>query len=148
MDPTIKYFKLTSGENIIATTETNCDDLTAIDSVTVTDPVLINTVRVPRNGMVFESFIMQPWIALSSEYELDIATKHIMFAINVKESVEKQYHLYLEQDTIIDPDMIGEESSSFEDELREEVNELMEMMGEEPEDDYYGNEEKPKPTFH
>jgi hypothetical protein len=148
MDPTIKYFKLISGENIIATTETNCDDLSAIDSVTVIDPVLINTVRVPRNGMVFESFMMQPWIALSSEYELDIATSHILFAINVKESVEKQYQLYLEQDTVIDPDMVDDESTSFEDELREEVRELMEMMGEESEEDYHAGEEKNKPTFH
>ena len=146
MDPAIKYFKLISGENIIATTETNCDDLTAIDSVTISDPVLINTVRYPRNGLVFESFVMQPWIALSSEYELDLATRHILFATNVKESVEKQYHLYLESDNVIEPSSIQEGDVSFEDDLREEVKELMEMMGDEPDDEYYGDEEKP--TLH
>ena len=143
MDPTIKYFKLVSGENIIATTETNCDDLTAIDSVTVVDPVLINTVRVPRGGMVFESFMMQPWIALSSEYQLDIATSHILFAINVKESVEKQYQSYLEQENVIDPSV---HNPSVEEDLLDEVEQLMEMMGEELDEENYGDEEKP--TLH
>ena len=120
--------------------------MTAIDSVTISDPVLINTVRYPRNGLVFESFVMQPWIALSSEYELDLATRHILFATNVKESVEKQYHLYLESDNVIEPSSIQEGDVSFEDDLREEVKELMEMMGDEPDDEYYGDEEKP--TLH
>ena len=149
MDPAIKYFKLISGENIIATTDTNCDDLTAIDSVTLIDPVLINTVRYPRGGMVFESFVMQPWIALSSEYELDIATKHILFVTDVKESVETQYFKYLETDTVIEGQPAGLDESGLEDDLRKEVSELLEMMGEEPEEeDYYGAEEKPKPTVH
>lgn len=145
MEPTIKLFKLVSGENIIATTETNCEDLTAIDSVTLTDPVLVSSVRFPKGGLVYETFVMQPWIALTEDCIIDIATRHILITSSVKESVQEQYKKYLisEMDRENDPELQLEEEI-----FASDADGFDDFMNEEEEDYYVGDEATTKPTYH
>lgn len=140
MDPTVRLIKLVSGESIIGITETNCEDLTAIDSITITDPVLVNSIRVPKGGLVYETFVMQPWIALSEDFEVDIATKHILITTSVKESVEAQYFNYLEREQTIDTPTLSD---------RDELEEALGLMADETDEEYYVGEENETPiTYH
>lgn len=142
MEPIVKLFKLTTGESIIATTETNCEDLTAIDSVTVMDPVLVTSMRFPKDGLIYETFVMQPWIALVVDSTVDIATRHILVTSPVKENVEEQYLRYLEREA----EKEQEPSIELQDELEEDM--FDQLMNEEFEEEYYGGDETAKPTYH
>ena len=144
MEPTVKLFKLVTGESIIGTTETNCEDLTALDSVTVSDPVLVTSMRYPKDGLVYETFVMQPWIALIVDSTIDIATKHILVTSPVKENVENQYLNYLDSEAARQQ----EPNIDLEQELGEaELDMYEQLMNEEFEEDNYGGDNQ-KPTYH
>lgn len=141
MDQTVRFFKLVSGENIIGSTETNCEDLDVVSIVKIDNPVLVNSVRFPKGNMIYESFVMQPFIALSLQKNVDILSRHVIFTTEVKETVKDQYLDYLSKDST------AEMSSLEEDELHDDQS-LLDFLNEEPEEEYYGGEEDENPTFH
>lgn len=139
MDQTVRYFKLISGENIIGSTDSDCKDLNDVDVFKIDNPVLVNSVRFPKGNMIYESFVMQPFIALSSHSNIDILSRHVIFTTEVKETVREQYLDYLNTRSSLPLEYEGEEDSD---------QTLLDFLNEELEEEYHGGEEDEKPTFH
>lgn len=145
MDPTVKLIKLVSGDNIIALTELETEDLSQYQTVVLYDPVSVNAFRFPKNGIVFETFVLQPWIALASGKEVIIETRHILIATNVKDDVVRQYFDYLSKDHTA---QLPPDEAEMEEMDDEEMDEVLDMLNDETEEEYYGGQDREKPTYH
>jgi len=131
-----KYLKLTSGESIIALTNELSEGNTK-NFLEVIDPVLINSVAVPLNNMIVETYIMQPWIKMAKTNIVKIYINNIVATMDVSEKAESQYKNYIVEynkqteeinkkdlppdDEILNLYLNGEEEESEDDE--EEYNE-------------------------
>lgn len=90
-----KFLKLTSGENLIVSTEDECVELVDKKYVEVTEPVEIHSMKMPYAGGVIESYIMQPWLKMSAKEVLRIPAHNIVIATNVLEKAESQYKQFI-----------------------------------------------------
>ena len=128
-----KYIKLTSGDGIICTTLDNYENLYDLKTIKVSSPVVLNPVRIPRGDVLVESYIMYPWFSFSEETEYTISTAQILFAVNIKETLKKNYLTYLSnredegEDELIDDDEIEEDEELF--------NALLNTLGDEINED-------------
>jgi len=92
---TKKFIKLNNGENIICCLD-QTDKLFDNKSVHVIDPVVIHNIRVPRMGMIVETFIMRPWIPLSTDDVAEIQTSSITAVCDPNEKIIEQYEFFLQ----------------------------------------------------
>ena len=90
-----KFLKLTSGENLIVSTEDECMDLVDKKYIEVTEPVEIHSMKMPYAGGVIESYIMQPWLKMSAKEVLRIPAHNVVIATNVLERAESQYKQFI-----------------------------------------------------
>jgi len=90
-----KFIKLTSGENLIVSTEDECVDLTDNKYIEVSEPVEIHSMKMPYVGGVIESYIMQPWLKMSAKEVLRIPARNVISATNVLEKAESQYKQFI-----------------------------------------------------
>ena len=90
-----KFLKLTSGENLIVSTEDECMDLVDKKYIEVTEPVEIQSMKMPYDGGVIESYIMQPWLKMSAKEVLRIPARNVVIATNVLEKAESQYKQFI-----------------------------------------------------
>lgn len=96
-----KFLKLTSGENLIVSTEDDCVELVDKKYVEISEPVEIHSMKMPYAGGVIESYIMQPWLKMSAKEILRIPVRNIVIATNVLEKAESQYKQFiLEYDSL------------------------------------------------
>ena len=90
-----KFLKLTSGENLIVSTEDECIDLADKKYIEVSEPVEIHSMKMPYAGGVVESYIMQPWLKMSAKEVLRIPVRNVVIATNVLEKAESQYKQFI-----------------------------------------------------
>ena len=90
-----KFLKLTSGENLIVSTEDECMDLADKKYIEVSEPVEIHSMKMPYAGGVIESYIMQPWLKMSAKEILRIPARNVVIATNVLEKAESQYKQFI-----------------------------------------------------
>lgn len=90
-----KFLKLTSGENLIVSTEDECVELVDKKYIEVSEPVEIHSMKMPYAGGVIESYIMQPWLKMSAKEILRIPARNIVIATNVLEKAESQYKQFI-----------------------------------------------------
>ena len=90
-----KFIKLTSGENLIVSTEDMCDKLDEKKYIEVSEPVVIHSMRMPYGGGFVESYIMQPWLKMSSKEVLRLPVRNIIIATNLLEKAESQYKQFI-----------------------------------------------------
>ena len=90
-----KFLKLTSGENLIVSTEDECMELADKKYIEVSEPVEIHSMKMPYAGGVIESYIMQPWLKMSAKEVLRIPARNIVIATNVLEKAETQYKQFI-----------------------------------------------------
>jgi hypothetical protein len=139
-----KYLKLTNGDDIIATTDTDCKDFKKEKSIFVYDPVLINTIRISQGSYLVETFTMQPWIKLAKEDIIEIPTESIIVAVDIEDKVQEQYDSFLHDSM--------SSTSEAEEFTEDQLEELMEGIEDaEYDDDNHrdGNETKKQgPTYH
>ena len=136
-----KYIKLTNGDDIIATTDNNCENFKQEKVIYVYDPVQIKTIRIAQENYFIESFTMQPWIKLAKDDIMEIPTESIVVAVDIDDKVVTQYEIFLNEYSNSAPD--------FERTSEEELDDIFETL--ESEDDFDGireNNEKEGPTFH
>ena len=136
-----KYIKLTNGDDIIATTDNNCENFKQEKVIYVYDPVQINTIRIAQDNYFVESFTMQPWIKLAKNDIMEIPTESIVVAVDIDDKVVTQYEIFLNEYSNSAPD--------FERTSEEELDDIFETL--ESEDDLDGIRETSKkegPTFH
>jgi len=90
-----KFIKLTSGENLIVSTEDECNELADKKYIEVSEPVEIHSMKMPYAGGIIESYIMQPWLKMSAKEVLKIPARNIVIATNVLEKAETQYKQFI-----------------------------------------------------
>ena len=90
-----KFLKLTSGENLIVSTEDECMDLADKKYIEVSEPVEIHSMKMPDAGGVIESYIMQPWLKMSAKEVLRIPARNVVIVTNVLEKAESQYKQFI-----------------------------------------------------
>ena len=90
-----KFLKLTSGENLIVSTEDDCIELVDKKYVEVSEPVEIHSMKMPYAGGIIESYVMQPWLKMSAKEVLRIPAHNILVATNVMEKAETQYKQFI-----------------------------------------------------
>lgn len=136
-----KFLKLTNGEDIIVQTDDTCESLNKKEFISVIDPVLIASMRIPRGPMVIETYIMQPWIKMAKADVVQIPTKNIVVAVDVHEMAEKQYLQYVEESNNRNVLNESTEDETEEEELTEEeaFDQLMQSMREDSDEEDDGN---------
>ena len=90
-----KFIKLTSGENLIVSTEDDCNELDMKSYIEVSEPVVIHSMRMPYGGGFVESYIMQPWLKMSTKEVLRLPVRNIIIATNLLEKAESQYKQFI-----------------------------------------------------
>ena len=131
-DPNVKILKLTSGEDIVCKTFDECKDLKG-RNISITDPVVLNQIRVPRGDMIVESYILSPWVSLANTAIFEISTDHIIVAADTKETLKDNYIKFIDSREAseiseaeakeLDTDQIQEIVDKFINTLEEEHNE-------------------------
>ena len=90
-----KFLKLTSGENLIVSTEDECIDLADKKYIEVSEPVEIHSMKMPYAGGIIESYMMQPWLKMSAKEVLRIPARNVVIVTNVLERAEAQYKQFI-----------------------------------------------------
>jgi hypothetical protein len=133
-----KFLKLTSGENLIVSTEDECMDLADKKYIEVSEPVEIHSMKMPYAGGVIESYMMQPWLKMSAKEVLRIPARNVVIATNVLEKAESQYKQFIiEYDSLemateedIEQALSGDDDSSDNEISEEEDNDSWSSSGE------------------
>lgn len=121
-----KFLKLTSGENLIVSTEDECVELVDKKYIEVSEPVEIHAMKMPYAGGVIESYIMQPWLKMSAKEVLRIPAHNILVATNVMEKAESQYKQFIleyDQMALATDDDIEKALTSNDDLTEDEIEE-------------------------
>jgi hypothetical protein len=121
-----KFLKLTSGENLIVSTEDECVELVDKKYIEVSEPVEIHSMKMPYGGGVIESYIMQPWLKMSAKEVLRIPAHNILVATNVMEKAETQYKQFIleyDQMAVATDEDIEKALSSDDDTTDDEIEE-------------------------
>jgi len=90
-----KFIKLTSGENLIVSTEDECKELDKKSYIEVSEPVVIHSMKLPFAGGFIESYIMQPWLKMATKEVLRLPVRNIIVATNLIEKAEFQYKQFI-----------------------------------------------------
>ena len=90
-----KFIKLTSGENLIVSTEDECNELDMKSYIEVSEPVVIHSMKLPYQGGFIESYIMQPWLKMATKEVLRLPVRNIIIATNLLEKAESQYKQFI-----------------------------------------------------
>ena len=134
-----KFLKLTNGENIIVSTDDNCETFVDKEFIDIVDPVLISSFRFPKGNMVVESFIMQPWIKMAVKDVMRIPVKNIVVATDVQEIAVSQYKTFVEES-------VNEVSSELtEEDIEDTLDEFFSEAGDGEEEEEDGPSDR---TYH
>ena len=90
-----KFFKLNNGEDIICCTDDSCENINNKSFINIVDPVVIHNIRIPRAGMVFETFMMKPWIPFSDDTVVTISTNAIVALVEPNKRIIEQYDNFI-----------------------------------------------------
>ena len=137
-----KYLKLTNGDNIICKTTKDYKSITRSKSLTVKQPVVLSQIRMPRNNVLIESYIMYPLFSFSGEEVYTIPTSQIVLVINIKENLKNNYLTYLserdEEEDVLIPDDDEDVIETGEETIEEFLNRLGDETNEDKETQEYG----------
>lgn len=135
-----KYIKLTNGDDLIVTTDTNCDNFKDNKVMYVYDPVLISTVRLAQGAYFVETFTMQPWIKLAKDDVMEIPTENIIVAVDIEDKVITQYEMFLDE--------YSQSTQDFNKASEEMVDDFFDELESEDIDGFEPYNEEEGPTFH
>lgn len=130
MEKFFKFLKLSNGEDIIATTDSNCENFKEKKSIFVYDPVLINTIKLAQGPYMIETFTMQPWIKLAKDDIMEIPTESIVVAVDIDDKVVTQYEMFLNEYNNPSQELNQVEGEELDDlydtiESEEDINEII-----------------------
>ena len=119
-----KFLKLITGEGIICTTDDSCDDWYDRKTISILNPVTINSIKLPKEDMIIESYLMYPWLSFTQDTVIEIPTSKIMVILDIKPGLIKNYLDYIMNKN---QDSSEEYSNEFTD---EEIDEIMDNLEE------------------
>lgn len=129
----LKYIKLVSGDNIIASTDDDCSTLVDKEFITIKNPVRIGVITLPGRGVHIETHVFLPWITLAASDTMQLPVKSIVLSVDVEASIEVHYQEFISKNNST---TISEDSfPSMEDYFDSEVDEADEDDEEEENDD-------------
>ncbi|NBP02527.1 MAG: hypothetical protein EBU90_20890 [Proteobacteria bacterium] len=131
-----KLFKLTNGENIVCTTDDNCENLHKKVSICISDPVIVNPVRMPMGLKVIETYVMTPWINYAKENIFEIPTNHIILATDIHEKFKETYISFIEEkDAVKNETIKGEDRQRMLEHMLDNMTNPQETIQDETEED-------------
>jgi len=139
-----KFLKLTNGENLIVSTDDNCDTFCEKEFISVLDPILVGIIRVPKDDLVMESYVFQPWIKMGVEDVVKIPTSSIVVAVDLNESAKEHYLNYLHDMSLMDDSL----QEATEEESQVTIEEFLENMKTSDEEEEDGNRNQNRRTLH
>lgn len=120
-----KLLKLTNGENIIVTTDDNCETFKDKEFIDAVDPVEVATVRIPQGQVLVESYIFRPWMRLAASDLMRIPTRNIIVAADLHENARVQYEEYLNTTSEESLDLQQEVQLSEEEQFEEFLDQVL-----------------------
>lgn len=91
------WFKLSSGEEVVAQIEGLIDGVYDEVTVAVHHPMTVKQVRLPTSQGVMDSYMLTPWSTLTNEEVVYVASKHIIMATHAGTRISSLYHSYLKE---------------------------------------------------
>jgi hypothetical protein len=134
-----KFVKLVNGDEIIVTTDNNCNDYKNDRYLSVIDPVEVRSMQMVRGPHIVETHIMQPWIRMAKDDIVQIPTDNILVIVDVKDDIVDQYTKFLYQQQDSDEPARGDIGELIEDLIEDSESENLLDAND------YQNE---GPTFH
>lgn len=131
-DPNVKILKLTSGEDIVCKTYDECIDLKG-RNISITDPVVLHQIRMPKGDMIVESYILSPWVALADTEIFEISTDHIIVAVDTKETLKDNYIKFIDSRSVPEISEVEEKDLNTE-QIQEIVDRFINTLEEEQND--------------
>lgn len=92
-----KFVKLVNGDEIIVTTDNDCNDYKNDRYLSVIDPVEVRSMQMVRGPHIVETHIMQPWIRMAKDDIVQIPTENILVVVDVRDDIVNQYTKFLNQ---------------------------------------------------
>lgn len=92
-----KFVKLVNGDEIIVTTDNDCNDYKNDRYLSVIDPVEVRSMQMVRGPHIVETHIMQPWIRMAKDDIVQIPTDNILVIVDVRDDIVNQYTKFLNQ---------------------------------------------------
>lgn len=135
-----KLLKLTNGEDIIVMTDDSCTSLNDKEYISVIDAVLLNIIKYKTGAFMVESFVMEPWIRIAKEDVINIPTKSIVVAADIKDDAIQYYQKFIidqknKSSTIRD-------MPSMEEMLEHEFSETLELQEEESDEPEFNKQSR------
>jgi hypothetical protein len=135
----VVLIKLVSGESIVGETLAECEDFLKEQYVEVLNPVILNTIRMPRKNQIVESHVLTPWLPFSKNIEHKISSNKIVTMIEVTDNFKSSYLDFLEARREEEEEE-DEESQLFEEannqyEIEEFLENVVEKLGDYIEED-------------
>ena len=140
-----KYLKLINGENLIVTTDDDCQTFKGKEFLNCVDPVQVGTIKFPRGSMVIESYVLQPWIKMSIDDVVQIPVSSIVVAVDVQELAFKQYKKFVEEYANLDTELLDASEFSEDEDFQDFLDTVLGSDNEEDEDDRIGRADR---TYH
>ena len=122
-----KYLKLSNGDNIIVTTDTDCKNFKQFKTIFVYDPVILNNVQLSQGPFLVDTFTMQPWIRVAKNDIIEIPTDSIIVAVDLHESAIDQYKKFVLE--------YSSTETNIQEATDEEIDSVFESLNEQEEDE-------------
>ena len=123
----VVLIKLVSGESIVGETLAECEDFLKEQYVEVLNPVILNTIRMPRKNQIVESHVLTPWLPFSKNIEHKISSNKIVTMIEVTDNFKSSYLDFLEARREEEEEE-GEDQSFGEADEQYEIEEFLENV--------------------
>jgi len=114
-----KLLKLSNGDDIIMSTEDNCDTFKDKEFLIGKHAVQVGVVRIPRSSGIMETYILQPWIRMAATDSVSIPVNSVVAVVDIDEKAAKQYLSFVEEKDELTLEVSDEEDledNNFEDE--------------------------------
>jgi len=115
MDDTPQVIKMKNGEVLIATIWEYKDGLALVEN-----PIAVVAIPVMQNALAGETFLLKPWIGISSNQSYGIPLSEILLTCSLRPQLLEQYKRYVEtprEDISLPPDQEELEDLNFEAEV-------------------------------
>jgi len=86
----VTVLKLKNGETLIAGVRQVEDNMFWID-----DPIQVVPVQVTHEGIQGETFLLKPWIGISSDKSFLLSAREVLTTCSLKENLLEQYRSYI-----------------------------------------------------
>lgn len=93
-----KFLKLTNGDDIICTLDSDTTKLKQNEKLFVVDPVLVVRMRYPRGMSMVEGYVFQPWVSYAAQSVFEIPAWSIVTSADLEDKIKETYIKYITEE--------------------------------------------------